>query len=86
MAKTILAFCANEQSETEHGLDVDGAGEVVLTCACGRFLKYPKGTDAAALKDLLAAHKEANGGQISQASIDEAKEKLLNELSPDETE
>ena len=30
--KTILVFCAEEQKETEHTLDIAGNGEIVLTC------------------------------------------------------
>lgn len=78
--KKISVFCANEQSETEHTLDINGVGEIVLECACGRFLKLPKGTDAEGVKAFIEAHKQANEGQITKESIEEEKKKLLDEL------
>jgi hypothetical protein len=32
MTKTINVFCAGEQEETSHTLDIDNNGELVLTC------------------------------------------------------
>ena len=79
--KSILVFNAELQKETPHTIDVDGNGEIVLTCTkTGRFLKFAKGTTPAELKELLEKHKTVNEGQISQASIDEAKEKILKEF------
>ncbi len=78
--KTILVFCAHEQKETEHTLDIDGAGEIVLTCGCGRFLKFPKGTTAEDLKGLLEKHKASNAGQISVEAMEAQKAELLAEL------
>lgn len=78
--KTILVFCANDQAETDHTLDVNGVGEIELTCACGRFLKLPKGTDAEGVKAFIQAHKQANEGQITKESVDAEKQKLLDEL------
>lgn len=80
MEKTITVFCANEQADTEHVLDVDGAGEIVLTCACGRFLKLPAGTDSAGLKAYIAAHKTANEGQVSAAALEAKKAELIAAL------
>ncbi len=77
MTKTILAFCANEQKHTNHALDIDGAGEIVLTCECGRFIKFPKGTTPEELKKLLEDHTVANVGQISMEAIEAEKAKLL---------
>lgn len=77
-------FCANEQAETNHTLDLDGAGEIVLTCdTCQRFIKLPADTDAAGLKDYIDAHKEANQGQISVESLDAKKAELLAGLQQD---
>lgn len=89
--KTILVFCANEQKETDHKIDIDGNGEVVLTCIanvgteeepieCGRFLKFPKGTNAATLKESLAKHKAGNEGQITVESQEAAKDELIKGL------
>lgn len=75
--KTVSMFCANEQAETEHTVEIDGNGEIVLTCECGRFIKLPEGTDAEGLKTFVQAHKEANEGQRSVESIEKAKEELL---------
>ncbi len=79
--KTITAFCANEQEETAHALDFAPNGEIQLTCDCGRFIKLPADTDAAGIQAYLKAHKESNVGQVSQKSIDEAREKLLDSLA-----
>ena len=79
--KTILVFCAEEQKETKHTLDIAGNGEIVLTCVTdGRSLKFPKGTTADGLKELIAKHKISNEGQISQAKLDAEKEKLIGDL------
>ena len=75
--KKISIFCANEQVDTDHTLDIDGNGEVVLTCGCGRFVKLPKETTVDSLKAYIEAHKAANMGQISQESIDAKKDELL---------
>ena len=79
--KKVVVFCANEQADTEHTLDMDGNGEVVLTCACGRFIKLPADTTPESFKAYIAAHKEANMGQISQESIDAKKAELLDSLT-----
>jgi hypothetical protein len=77
----ITVFCANEQVETSHTVDIDDSGEVVLTCVtCGRFLKFPRGTTATDLKALLVAHKENSSDQISVASIEAEKASLLADL------
>lgn len=78
--KTVVVFCAREQKETAHVLDIDGNGEIVLTCECGSFIKLPRGTDAKGLKEYIASHKVSNEGQISQESIEADKKKLLDEL------
>lgn len=78
--KTIQVFCANEQAETEHTLDITGTGEIVLTCACERFLKLPKGSTADDIKAFIEAHKQANQGQVTVEAIEAEKDKLLNEL------
>jgi hypothetical protein len=78
IVKTI--FCANEQKETPHVLSASGDGEIVATCDCGRFLKFPKGIDKATFDDLVAKHKTSNEGQVTQESID----KNLSALADDE--
>lgn len=78
--KKITVFCANEQAETPHTFEIDGVGEVVFTCECGRFIKYPKETTVEELKAHIVKHKEVNIGQISQASLDEKGRKFLEEL------
>ena len=76
-------FCANEQKETEHVLDIDGNGEIVLTCSdCGRFVKLPKGTDAEGVKKFIESHKVANEGQLSVEAMEAEKERLLEALVP----
>lgn len=90
--KTISVFCAAQQKETEHSFDIDANGELVLTCtlnigteeapqACGRFIKYPKGTTADDLKSHLVAHKEANMGQVSAEALEAEKQAILDEMT-----
>ena len=83
MTDTFTFFCANDQAETPHTVDVDGAGEIILTCACGRFVKLPAGTDAAGVKAYAETHKAANEGQISQESLEAKKAELLKGLAPE---
>ena len=79
--KTILVFNAELQKETPHVIDFAGNGEIILTCEqTGRFLKFPKGTTGEVLKELLAKHKAANEGQVTAASLEAEKEKLLGDL------
>lgn len=73
-------FCANEQADTLQKLDVDGNGEIVLTCECGRFTKFPADTDSELLKVYIAEHRAANFGQITMASIEEKKAELIQGL------
>jgi hypothetical protein len=74
--KTI--FCANEQVETTHVLSASPSGEVCATCeVCGRVLKFPAGVSRKEFDDLVAAHQEANQGQVTVESI----EKTLAELA-----
>lgn len=75
--KSVVVFCAKEQKETAHVLDIDGNGEIVLTCECGSFIKLPRGTDAEGLKAYVATHKAANEGQISVEALEAEKEKLF---------
>lgn len=90
--KTIKVFCAREQQETDHILDIDGNGEIILTCTsdpdasgiCGRFLKYPKETDIGTLKTHLENHKKANEGQVSLEESERHKKELIDGLTSKE--
>lgn len=73
-------FCANEQTDTDHTLDIDGNGEVVLTCACGRFIKLPADTTPESLTAYVEAHKASNEGQITVEAMETRKAELLGEL------
>lgn len=85
--KTIMCFSAELQKETPHTIDIDGNGEIVLTCTeTGRFLKFPKGTIASDLKSLMASHKDANLGQLSVEQLEAQKKALLDELTKPEEE
>lgn len=69
--KTI--FCAHEQSETPHKLEVVEKDifntplkepEIIASCTqCGRQLKFPATVEADELISLFDAHKQANEGQ-----------------------
>lgn len=76
-AKKVVMFCAAEQTDTDHTLEIDGNGEIVLTCDCGRFVKLPRDTTPDQLKAYIEAHKAANEGQISVASIEAKRAELL---------
>lgn len=73
-----IIFCANEQKETTHILSASPAGDIDATCeSCGRFIRFPAGIDKETLDALIAQHKIANEGQVTQESID----KNLSELA-----
>jgi hypothetical protein len=58
-------FCANDQTETEHSLELQG-GSIVATClakGCGRILKFPDNVTTSQFQELIAKHKQANMGQ-----------------------
>lgn len=79
--KKVAVFCASEQKETQHVLDIDGNGEILLTCSgCERFLKLPSSTTAESLKAFIESHKASNEGQITKASLDAKKEELMASL------
>ena len=80
----VTMFCANDQVETEHDLDVDGNGEVVLTCPCGRFIKMPANTTPETLTVAIEKQKESNEGQITQESIEQKKQELLDAINNEE--
>jgi len=93
-----VVFCAREQKETDHTVDIDGAGEIVITCVsspsesgkvedavqCNSFLKFPKGTTAEDLKARLEIHKESNEGKLTVEQLEKEKAKILAKLFPKE--
>lgn len=84
MTGTKLIFCSNEQTETEHILSVDKAGEIVATCGCGFFLKFPAGMTKEQFQESLTDHKEQNSGQVKQADVEKELQKsydFLQEVS-----
>lgn len=93
----MIMFCARQQRDTTHELDIDGNGEIVLTCTenvgtekepeiCGRFVKLPAGTDAEGVKAYVAAHKESNQGQVSVEAAEAKKAQLLADLNKEPAE
>lgn len=73
-------FCANEQKITTHTLEVEPMnGEILATCPCGRFLKFPSDVTKESFDELVAAHQASNEGQVSL----EATEKLVATLGDD---
>lgn len=90
--ETTTVFCAREQKESQHRLNIDGNGEVVLACVsnvgtedepveCGRFVKYPAGTTAQQLAEELAAHRAANEGKLLAENIEKEEAELVNALN-----
>ena len=76
LTKTI--FCANDQAEQVHDLSASPSGEVQANCqVCGRLIKFPAGVSRDDFDALVAAHKDANQGQVTVESI----EKTLAELA-----
>jgi hypothetical protein len=74
--KTI--FCAKEQKDTVHVLSLSPAnGEVIATCACGEFIKFPAGIKKDEFEKQITAYKQANEGQVSM----EKAEKNLQALA-----
>lgn len=86
MADYITYFCANEQAETQQTVDIDGNGEVVLTCECGRFLKMPHGTTGAELRAYETKHVEANEKQLSIQKLEDDKAALIEDIAADAKE
>lgn len=79
---TVLMFDAELQREAPHTLEIDNNGEVVLTCVeTGRFTKLPADTTVESAKAYMDAHRTANTGQITVASIEEKKAALLAGLN-----
>lgn len=70
----VSIYCAGDEKETDHLLSISQNGEIVATCDCGRFLKFSMDITKEELNSLVAAHKEANEGQIKQ---EELNKKLL---------
>ena len=80
--KPISVFNAELQKETSHELNIADNGEILLVdIETGHTLKLPAGTDPNGLKAFVIAHKKANEGQLTRASIEENKSKLLQALT-----
>lgn len=78
-------FCANDQVITEQTLSVDPVnGEIVATCPCGRFLKFPSSVTPDSFTELLTAHEDGNKGQVSVAAMNELVSSLANPEAPSE--
>lgn len=60
--QTKNAFCAQCQEETDHTVEVDHNGEILMTCECGRFQKFASGMTAKAVNDDLGRRKKASSG------------------------
>jgi hypothetical protein len=82
--KTKLAFCAAEQTETEHEVTIDENGEFLFTCECGRFFKLSGDLDKDGIKEALVKHQEQNQGQLTVEAIEAANEEKLALLDEDE--
>lgn len=71
--KTKLIFCANEQKITKHILTVDNIGEIVATCDCERFVKFPVGLDVKKLEGLIENHEKKNTLSEEALEVEKAR-------------
>lgn len=62
--KTKTVLCVAEQKETEHLVSTAPNDEVLLTCPCGTFLKFPQNIDSKQLDRLIKLHNLANKDQV----------------------
>jgi hypothetical protein len=58
-------FCVACQAVTTQNFVVDRNNEILVTCDCGRHLKFPLTETEEQLSTLLAAHQKANQGRAS---------------------
>jgi hypothetical protein len=63
MAQKTPIFCAACGVHTDHELS-NQFGELVATCPCGRFLKFPLGLPRADFDVLIARHKTDNDPKL----------------------
>lgn len=78
-------FSAELQRDSEHTLEIDSNGEIVLTCTeTGRFIKFPGTSTVESMKAQMEAHRVANVGQVTLTSIEAKKSELLAGLKPGE--
>jgi hypothetical protein len=82
--KTKEIFCADEQVKTTHTLEVDANGEIIATCPCGRFIKFPAELTAGELEKLITTHEKDN--KLSEAALKvekkrKASEEVLNKIA-----
>lgn len=79
--KLILLYNATLQKDTEHTVEIDGNGEIILTCVeNGHFIKLPAGTNSEGLKAYIEAHKDLNSSQVTVESLEAKKKELLEGL------
>lgn len=82
--KTKEIFCTNEQKITKHTLTVDNNGEILATCECERFIKFPAGLTANGVEKLIAIHLTNNKLSEEALEIENARkesEELLDEIA-----
>ena len=73
-------FCAKCQIETEHAASVSGK-DVVLTCPCGHFIKFPSAFSKEEMEAFLASHKTVNARPApSGAPEEDAAAAVLGKL------
>lgn len=77
-------FCAREQTDTAHTLKVSN-GEIVLTCECGHFVKFPVTLTTEEFVEAIAKHREANSGQLTLEKMEEKENELLEALNSQTT-
>lgn len=71
-------FCSGCQKHTTHKMSIDKNEEIVATCGCGHFLKFPANMveDRASFVENLAKHEQHNRGQIKAHVVQAARREL----------
>lgn len=78
------AFCAREQADTLHTLTINNA-DIILTCECGHFIKFPVTLTTEEFVEAIAKHREANMGQLKVEQMQAKENELIQALNSNTT-
>ena len=79
---TLEIFNVALQEVTDWTVDVDGSGEVILTCtADGHFVKFPADATVEDIKAWVADHNKTAPTLVTQKALDEKKATILKGFS-----